>query len=48
SFAQKVSKRIIFMDQGMILEDCSSEDFFSNPQVRTPRAQEFLSKILHY
>ncbi|OPB31438.1 glutamate/aspartate transport system ATP-bindingprotein [Bartonella sp. AR 15-3] len=48
NFAQKVSKRIIFMDQGMILEDCSSEDFFSNPQARMPRTQEFLSRILHY
>ncbi|WP_078719086.1 MULTISPECIES: amino acid ABC transporter ATP-binding protein [unclassified Bartonella] len=48
SFAQKVSKRVIFMDKGMILEDCSSEEFFSDPQARTPRAQEFLSKILNH
>ncbi|WP_336276574.1 amino acid ABC transporter ATP-binding protein [Bartonella sp. CB178] len=47
-FAQKVSERVIFMDQGKILEDCSSEDFFSDPQARTPRAQEFLSKILSH
>ncbi len=47
-FAQKVSERVIFMDQGRILEDCSSEEFFYSPQGRTPRAQEFLSKILHH
>ncbi|MCZ2203973.1 amino acid ABC transporter ATP-binding protein [Bartonella sp. A05] len=47
-FAQRVSERIIFMDQGRILEDCSSQEFFSDPQARTPRAQEFLSKILNH
>ncbi|ALE03664.1 amino acid ABC transporter ATP-binding protein [Bartonella ancashensis] len=47
-FAQRVSKRVIFMDQGAILEDCPSEEFFSNPQARTPRAQEFLSKIFNH
>lgn len=47
-FAQKVSERVIFMDQGRILEDCSSKEFFSSPQDRTPRAQEFLSKILNH
>ncbi|WP_455478213.1 amino acid ABC transporter ATP-binding protein [Bartonella sp. B10] len=45
-FAQKVSERVIFMDQGRIIEDCVSKDFFSDPQARTPRVQEFLSKIL--
>ncbi|WP_455476645.1 amino acid ABC transporter ATP-binding protein [Bartonella sp. B41] len=47
-FAQKVSDRVIFMDQGKILEDCVSEEFFSNPKNRTPRVQEFLSKILSH
>jgi glutamate/aspartate transport system ATP-binding protein len=47
-FARKVSKRVIFMDQGQILEDCPSEEFFTNPQNRTPRAQEFLSRILNH
>ncbi|AGF74672.1 glutamate-aspartate ABC transporter ATP-binding component [Bartonella australis AUST/NH1] len=46
-FARKVSKRVIFMDQGEILEDCSSKEFFSDPQARMPRTQEFLSKILN-
>lgn len=45
-FARKVSNRVIFMDQGQILEDCTSEDFFADTKARTPRAQEFLSKIL--
>jgi glutamate/aspartate transport system ATP-binding protein len=45
-FAKKVSHRVIFMDQGRIVEDCSKADFFGNPDARTPRAKEFLSKIL--
>jgi glutamate/aspartate transport system ATP-binding protein len=45
-FAKKVSNRIIFMDEGKIIEDTSSADFFGNTEKRTPRAKEFLSKIL--
>jgi glutamate/aspartate transport system ATP-binding protein len=44
-FARKVAHRVIFMDQGSIVEDSSKEDFFNSP--RSPRAQQFLSKILH-
>ena len=46
-FARKVSHRVIFMDQGRIVEDCSKDDFFGKPEARTPRAKEFLSKILN-
>jgi glutamate/aspartate transport system ATP-binding protein len=45
-FARKVSHRVIFMDQGKIVEDCQKDDFFDKPQDRSPRAKEFLSKIL--
>ncbi|WP_431511571.1 amino acid ABC transporter ATP-binding protein [Variovorax sp. DAIF25] len=45
-FARQVSDRVIFMDQGRIVEDCSSEEFFGRPESRAPRAQDFLSKIL--
>ncbi len=45
-FAKKVSHRVIFMDQGRIVEDCSKEEFFASPELRSPRAKEFLSKIL--
>jgi len=45
-FARKVSHRVIFMDQGRIVEDCSKAEFFDNPEARSPRAKEFLSKIL--
>jgi len=45
-FAKQVSDRVIFMDQGRIVEDCSSEEFFGRPESRAPRAQDFLSKIL--
>jgi len=47
-FARKVSKRVVFMDKGEILENCPSEEFFTNNEARTPRAQEFLSKILNH
>ena len=45
-FARKVSHRVIFMDQGRIVEDCSKAEFFEKPEARSPRAKEFLSKIL--
>ena len=45
-FARKVSDRVIFMDAGKIVEDCSKDAFFGAP--RSPRAQEFLSKILSH
>ncbi|MEY3633564.1 MAG: hypothetical protein RI937_1762 [Pseudomonadota bacterium] len=45
-FARKVSDRVVFMDAGCIVEDCSKEEFFGAP--RSPRAQEFLSKILSH
>ena len=45
-FARKVSSRIIFMDAGKIVEDCTRDAFFGNPEQRSPRAREFLSKIL--
>jgi glutamate/aspartate transport system ATP-binding protein len=47
-FARKVSHRVIFMDQGAIVEDCPKEDFFGNFEARSPRAKEFLSKILQH
>ena len=47
-FARKVSHRVIFMDQGKIVEDCRKDDFFGQPESRSPRAAEFLSKILQH
>ncbi|WOE43217.1 amino acid ABC transporter ATP-binding protein [Acinetobacter chinensis] len=44
-FARQVANRIIFMDQGKIVEDCSKDEFFGTP--RGERAQQFLDKILH-
>ena len=43
-FARSVADRIVFMDAGEIVEDASSDAFFTTP--RTQRAAEFLSKIL--
>jgi len=45
-FARKVAHRVIFMDQGQIVEDLPKEEFFGKP--RSERAQLFLSKILHH
>jgi len=45
-FARKVSDRVIFMDQGKIIENCSKDEFFGDPSVRSHRVQDFLSKIL--
>ncbi len=45
-FARKVAHRVIFMDEGRIIEDATKEDFFGTP--RSERAQLFLSKILHH
>ncbi|MDE2369016.1 MAG: amino acid ABC transporter ATP-binding protein [Burkholderiales bacterium] len=47
-FAKKVSHRVIFMDAGRIVEDCRKEEFFGNPDARSPRAKDFLSKILQH
>ena len=48
-FARKVSHRVIFMDVGgKILEDCSKEEFFNNPDARQPRTKDFLNKILQH
>ena len=43
-FARRVSDRVIFMDRGHIVEDCTKDEFFGSP--RGERAQQFLSKIL--
>ena len=45
-FAHKVANRVIFMDEGRIVEDATKEDFFGKP--RSERAQQFLAKILHH
>jgi glutamate/aspartate transport system ATP-binding protein len=43
-FARRVAHRVVFMDQGSIVEDAKKNDFFGTP--RSERAQLFLSKIL--
>lgn len=45
-FARKVADRVVFMDMGKIVEDCSNEEFFGHIESRSERAQLFLSKIL--
>lgn len=43
-FAREVAHRVVFMDQGVILEEASPEDFFMRPQHE--RAQQFLRQLL--
>lgn len=43
-FAREVATRVLFMDEGQILEENTPDKFFSDPQ--NPRAKEFLSKVL--
>ena len=43
-FAKAVANRVIFMDQGQIVEEAPPEQFFNNP--RSERTRDFLSKIL--
>jgi glutamate/aspartate transport system ATP-binding protein len=45
-FAKRVADRVVFMDQGRILEDCASAEFFGDTAARVPRAQEFLARVL--
>jgi glutamate/aspartate transport system ATP-binding protein len=45
-FARQVASRVVFMDNGEIVEDASTPDFFGKP--RSSRAQTFLSKILQH
>jgi general L-amino acid transport system ATP-binding protein len=45
AFARQVADRVIFMDQGQIVEMNAPEPFFSNPQ--SPRTKQFLEQILH-
>lgn len=45
SFARKVGTRVVFLDQGEIVEENTSEKFFENPQ--SERAKDFLSKVFY-
>jgi arginine/lysine/histidine transport system ATP-binding protein len=44
NFAKEVSDRVIFIDDGMIIEETDPKTFFTSP--KTDRAKDFLSKIL--
>lgn len=44
-FARKVGTRVVFLDQGEIVEENTSEKFFENPQ--SERAKNFLSKVFY-
>lgn len=44
-FARKVGTRVVFLDQGEIIEENASKEFFANPQ--SDRAKDFLSKVFY-
>ena len=44
-FARKVANRVVFMDRGLIVEDCTKDEFFTTQ--RSDRARDFLAKIIH-
>lgn len=44
-FARTVADRVIFLEEGKIIEENSSQEFFSHP--KTERAQDFLNKVMH-
>lgn len=43
-FAREVGTKVLFMDEGNIMEENTPQEFFANP--KSPRLQEFLSKVL--
>lgn len=43
-FAREVADRVLFLDGGVLVEDSSPEEFFSNP--KSERARDFLQKML--
>lgn len=43
-FAREVGTKVLFMDEGIIMEENTPGEFFGNP--KSPRLQEFLSKVL--
>ena len=43
-FAREVADRVLFMDEGIVMEEGTPEQIFSNPQ--NPRTQDFLRKVL--
>jgi glutamate/aspartate transport system ATP-binding protein len=45
-FARSVANRVIFMDEGAIVEDVTKNEFFEKPEERSDRAKYFLSKII--
>jgi glutamate/aspartate transport system ATP-binding protein len=44
-FARRVADRVVFMDEGRIVEDSAGEAFFEAPQ--SERARDFLARIIH-
>ncbi len=43
-FAKEVGSRVVFMDEGVIMEENAPDEFFANP--KNPRLKDFLSKVL--
>ena len=44
AFAKEVASRVIFIDEGIIVEEATPDEFFENP--KSERLQSFLAKVL--
>jgi glutamate/aspartate transport system ATP-binding protein len=47
-FAKRVASRVIFMDQGEVVQDCPTGDFFNHSDNRSERVRHFLDKVLSH
>jgi glutamate/aspartate transport system ATP-binding protein len=47
-FTSRVASRVVFMDLGEVVEDCSTDAFFNHRQSRSDRARLFLDKMLSH
>jgi len=47
-FARQVANRVIFMDQGRVVEDCTKDEFFGDLSMRSERARRFLDLVLQH
>ena len=43
-FAREVATRVVFMDEGQIVEEKTPDEFFTNPE--SPRLRDFLARVL--
>lgn len=45
-FARRVADRVVFIDEGSVLDNCTKEQVFTDSEGRSERARDFVNKIL--